>query len=93
MNLESIKKSLLDMCAQALMVLVVSVITIAYCLLEGKMVLALILTVNAILSVMVLNCLCKANCSNLAWFYAIISSISILATGKVIFNGKDYIWE
>ncbi len=77
-------KQLKGMCNQALVMLVVSVLAIAKCLLDGKSLLAMLLIVNAIIVVMVLNCLCAADCSNLAWLFAILNSVSVLGMSRIV---------
>jgi hypothetical protein len=84
--MDTLVKNLKEMCNQALVFLAVSVLAVAKCILDGNMLLALVLIINATIGVMVLNCLCTARCDNLAWFYAVIASISVLATARILFN-------
>jgi hypothetical protein len=81
---DEIMKQLKGMCNQALVMLVISVLAVAKCLLDGKTLLAMLLIINAIIVVMVLNCLCTAECSNLAWLFAILNATSVLGMARIV---------
>ncbi len=81
---DELMKQLKGMCNQALVMLVISVLAVAKCLLDGKSLLAMLLIVNAIIVVMVLNCLCAADCNNLAWLFAILNSVSVLGMSRIV---------
>jgi hypothetical protein len=83
--MDNLIEQLKGMCNQSILMLVVSIIAVAKSLLDSRSILAMVLIINSIITVMVLNCLCKAECSNLAWLLVFINVINVLSISRIIF--------
>jgi hypothetical protein len=81
---ETVKNYMKNLCPESILVLVVLSIAAVKAGIDRNWVKVMAVVITAVISVMIVDCLCKGGCKILSWVYAVLVSFNALLMTNVI---------